>query len=39
MKNPTRNFLHIPIYMTENAWGVVTWAFIAKSTFKEKIIK
>ena len=38
-KDPTRKFLHNPICMTENAWGVATWAFIEKSTFKEKIIK
>ena len=38
-KDPTRKFLHHPICMTENAWGVATWAFIEKSTFKEKIIK
>ena len=38
-KDPTRKFLHNPICMTENVWGVATWAFIEKSTFKEKIIK
>jgi hypothetical protein len=38
-KDPTRKFLHNPICMTENAWGVATWAFIEKSTFKKKIIK
>ena len=38
-KDSTRKFLHNPICMTENAWGVATWAFIEKSTFKEKIIK
>jgi enterochelin esterase-like enzyme len=38
-KDPTRKFLHNPICMTENAWGVATWAFIEKNTFKEKIIK
>ena len=38
-KDSTKKFLHNPICMTENAWGVATWAFIEKSTFKEKIIK
>ena len=38
-KDPTRKFLHNPICMTENAWGVATWDFIEKNTFKEKIIK
>ena len=38
-KDPTRKFLHNPICMTEGAWGLDTWAFIEKSTFKEKIIK
>ena len=38
-KVPNRKFLHNPICMTENVWGVATWAFIEKSTFKEKIIK
>ena len=38
-KDPTRKFLHNPICMTENVWGMATWAFIEKNTFKEKIIK
>ena len=38
-KDPTRKFLPNPICMTENVWGMATWAFIEKNTFKEKIIK
>ena len=34
--NPTKKFLHNPICMTENAWGVATWAFIEKNTQREK---
>ena len=34
-KDPTRKFLHNPICMTENAWGVATWAFIEKNTLRE----
>ena len=33
-KDPTRKFLHNPICMTENAWGVATWAFIEKNTLR-----
>ena len=35
-KDPTRKFLHNPICMTENAWGVATWAFIEKNTQRGK---
>ena len=35
-KDPTRKFLHSPICMTENAWGVATWAFIEKNTLRER---
>ena len=33
-KDPTRKFLHNPICMTENAWGLATWAFIEKNTLR-----
>ena len=33
-KDPTRKFLHNPVCMTENAWGVATWAFIEKNTLR-----
>ena len=33
-KDPNRKFLHNPICMTENAWGVATWAFIEKNTLR-----
>ena len=33
-KDPTRKFLHNPICMTENSWGVATWAFIEKNTLR-----
>jgi enterochelin esterase-like enzyme len=35
-KDPTRKFLHNPICMTENAWGLATWAFIEKNTQRGK---
>ena len=35
-KDPTRKFLHNPICMTENTWGVATWAFIEKNTQRGK---
>ena len=33
-KDPTREFLHNPICMTEGHWGVATWAFIEKNTLR-----
>ena len=33
-KDPTRKFLHNPVCMTENAWGVATWAFIENNTLR-----
>ncbi len=35
-KDPTKKFLHNPACMTENAWGVATWAFIEKNTLRER---
>ena len=35
-KDPTRKFLHNPICMTENAWGLATWAFIEQNTLRGK---
>ena len=35
-KDPNRKFLHNPICMTENVWGMATWAFIEKNTQRGK---